>query len=147
MRELQQLHTHSHTHFTALWTLSGITRVSRYRKGKTNMDFTEARDSEWQLYQLDHMQICTSPQTTMPASHHLTLSINHKLPNFTYLYVTTCLQCCWLSGRKGIRPVKTKWWDAGMVICLGQGADLHIAQLMAMPYRPTIFCSSKSRLV
>jgi len=23
-----------------------------------------------------------------------------------------------LGGRKGIRPVKTEWWDAGMVICL-----------------------------
>jgi len=28
--------------------LSGTTRVSRYQKGKTNLDFTEARDSEWQ---------------------------------------------------------------------------------------------------
>jgi len=28
--------------------LSGTIRVSRYRKGKTNLDFTEARDSEWQ---------------------------------------------------------------------------------------------------
>jgi len=25
---------------------------------------------------------------------------------------------------------KTEWWDAGMVTCLGRGADLHIAQLM-----------------
>jgi len=25
----------------------GITRVSRYQKGKTNLDFTEARDNEW----------------------------------------------------------------------------------------------------
>jgi len=31
----------------ALWTLSRFTRVSRYQKGKTNLDFTEARDSEW----------------------------------------------------------------------------------------------------
>ena len=23
---------------------------------------------------------------------------------------------CWLGGRKGIRPVKTEWWGAGMVI-------------------------------
>jgi len=23
---------------------------------------------------------------------------------------------CWLGGRKGIRPVKTEWWDVGMVI-------------------------------
>jgi len=24
-----------------------------------------------------------------------------------------------LGGRKGIQPVKTEWWGAGMVICLG----------------------------
>jgi len=27
-------------------------RVSQYQKGKTNLDFTEARDSEWQWHQL-----------------------------------------------------------------------------------------------
>jgi len=28
---------------------------------------------------------------------------------------------CWLGGRKGIRPVKKlKWWDYGVVICLGE---------------------------
>ena len=43
--------------------LSGTTRVSRYQKGKTNLDFTEARDSEWQWHQLGHMQVCTSLQT------------------------------------------------------------------------------------
>jgi len=37
--------------------------VSRYEKGKTNLDFTEAGDSEWQWHQLDHMQVCTSLQT------------------------------------------------------------------------------------
>jgi len=37
--------------------------VSQYQKGKTNMDFTEARDSEWQWHQLGHMQVCTSLQT------------------------------------------------------------------------------------
>jgi len=31
--------------------------VSRYQKGKTNLDFTEARDSEWQWHQLGHMQV------------------------------------------------------------------------------------------
>jgi len=50
-----------------------------------------------------------------------------------------------LGGRKGIQPVKTEWWDAGVVMCLGQGADLHMAQLMPLPL--TISCSSKSRLV
>ena len=43
---------------------SGTTQVSRYQKGKTNLDFTGARDSEWQWHQLGHMQtICTLLQT------------------------------------------------------------------------------------
>jgi len=38
--------------------------VSRYqKKGKTNLDFTEARDSEWKWHQLGRMQVCTSLQT------------------------------------------------------------------------------------
>ena len=48
-------HTHTHPfngHF------SGTTQVSRYQKGKTNLDFTEARDSEWQWHQLEHMRKC-----------------------------------------------------------------------------------------
>jgi len=40
---------------------------------------------------------------------------------------------------------KIEWWGAGLVICLGQGADLHIAQMMQVQL--TISCSSKSRLV
>jgi len=42
--------------------------VSRHQKGKTNLDFTEARDSEWQWQQLGHMQVCTSLQTDNHAS-------------------------------------------------------------------------------
>jgi len=42
--------------------------VSRYQKGKTNLDFTEATDSEWQWHQLGHMQVCTSLQTDNHAS-------------------------------------------------------------------------------
>jgi len=46
--------------------------VSQYQKGETNLDFTEARDSEWQWYQLGHMQVCISLQTDnhMPVPHH-----------------------------------------------------------------------------
>jgi len=44
--------------------------VSQYQKGKTNLDFTEARDSEWQWHQLGHMQVCTSLQTDNHASTH-----------------------------------------------------------------------------
>jgi len=42
---------------------SGTTQVSRYQKGKINLDFTEPRDSEWQWHQLGHMQVSTSLQT------------------------------------------------------------------------------------
>jgi len=42
--------------------------VSQYQKGKTNLDFTEARDSEWQWNQLGHMQVCTLLQTDNHAS-------------------------------------------------------------------------------
>ena len=35
--------------------------MSRYHKGKTNLYFTEARDSEWQWHQLGHMQVWPSP--------------------------------------------------------------------------------------
>jgi len=37
--------------------------VGWFQKGKTNLDFTEARDSEWQWHQLGHMQVCTLLQT------------------------------------------------------------------------------------
>ena len=62
--------THTHTHpFNG--PLSGTTRVSRYQKGKTNLDFTGARNSEWQWHQLG---MCKSAprtrQTTTPAPHH-----------------------------------------------------------------------------
>jgi len=42
--------------------------VSQYQKGKTNLDFTEATDSEWQWHQLGCMQVCTSLQTDNHAS-------------------------------------------------------------------------------
>ena len=44
------------------------TWVSRYQKGKTNLDFTGARDSEWQWHQLGHMQVCALLQTDNHAS-------------------------------------------------------------------------------
>ena len=57
---------HTHTRLTAL--CPGLPGVSRYQKGKTNLDFTEARDSEWQWNPLGHMQVCTSLQTDNHAS-------------------------------------------------------------------------------
>ena len=42
--------------------------MSRYQKGKTNLDFTEAGASEWQWHQLGRMQVCTSLQRDNHAS-------------------------------------------------------------------------------
>ena len=42
--------------------------MSWHQKGKTNLGFTEARDSEWQWHQLGHMQVCISLQTDNHAS-------------------------------------------------------------------------------
>ena len=60
------IHTYIHPPFNGL--LSGTTWVSRYQKGKTNLDFTGARDGEWQWHQLGHMQVCSSLQTDNHAS-------------------------------------------------------------------------------
>jgi len=45
---------------------SGTTWVSRYQKNNTNLDFTEARDSDWQRHQLGHMQVCTLVHGSTP---------------------------------------------------------------------------------
>ena len=57
--------THAHT-FNG--SLSGTTQVSRYQKGKANLDFTEARDSgvSWAICK----SAPRSKQTTTPAPHH-----------------------------------------------------------------------------
>jgi len=45
---------------------------------------------------------------------------------------------------KGIWPVKTERWGAGVVICLERDADLHMAQLMPLPL--TVSCFRKIQI-
>ena len=59
-------------------------------------------------------------------------------------YLPSVLWRCWLGGRKGIQPVKTERWGAGMIICLERGADLHMFQLMPLPL--TVYCFSKIQI-
>jgi len=74
----KQIHTHPFN-----GPFSGTTQVGWYQKGKTNLDFTEARDSEWHWILLKqetvsgiviNWAICKSApcsrQTTTPAPHH-----------------------------------------------------------------------------
>jgi len=55
--------------------------VSQYQKGKTDLHFTEARDSEWQLHQLGHMQVCTSLQTDKEHQHHHSVFLQAGCPS------------------------------------------------------------------
>jgi len=68
--------------------------VSRYQKGKTNLDFTEARGSEWQWHQLGHMQVCTSLQTDNHAS----------IPPLSYLQAG-CPSCRPTNSVKALKAV------------------------------------------
>jgi len=62
LEELATIHPHTHTHTRPFNVpFSRTTRVSWHQKGTTNLDFTEARDSEWQWHQLGHMQVHLAP--------------------------------------------------------------------------------------
>jgi len=64
--------------------------VSQYQKGKTNLDFPEARDSEWQWHQL-----CTSLQT----DNHATLY------NSVFLQAR-CPSCCPTTPTNSVKALK-----------------------------------------
>jgi len=66
--------------------------VSQYQKEETNMDFTEARDSEWQWRQLGHMQVCTLLQSDNHAS----------TPPLSFLQAG-CPSCCPTNSVKALR--------------------------------------------
>ena len=98
-------YTHTHA-FNG--PFSGTTQVSRYQKGGTNLDFTEARDNEWQWHQLGHMQVCT---LLLPYGRS-EVNINRTLPNYN---LRVMLQCAFSA-----LTLLVEWWGAGVVICLEQ---------------------------
>jgi len=96
-----QEHKHTHTHpFNG--PFSGATWVSRYQKGKTNLDFTEARDSEWQWHQLGHMHVCILLQTD-----------NHTSPPPTNLFLQAGCPSC--HPTNSVKALKAKWQGTGDV--------------------------------
>ena len=60
--------------------------------------------------------------------------------NFLEIFIAIIFYAysCWFGVRKGIRPVETEWWGAGVVICQ-QGAQL-------MPLPLTVSCFSKIQI-
>jgi len=91
---LQGWYTHTRTHpFNC--PFSGTTQVSQYEKGKTNLDYTEARDNKWQWHQLGHMQVCTSLQTDNHAS----------TPPLSFLQAG-CPSCCPTDSVKALKVLQ-----------------------------------------
>jgi len=59
-----------------------------------------------------------------------------------YAFSALTLLVGWQEGHPACK--KTEWWGAGMVICLEQGADLHMSQMMPLPL--TVSCFSKIQI-
>jgi len=72
-------------------------------------------------------------------------SVYRQSPFITIIYrafSALTLLVGWQEGHPACK--KTEWWNAGMVICLERGADLHMAQLMPLPL--TVSCFSKIQI-
>jgi len=79
--------------------------VSRYQKGKTNLDFTEARDSEWQWHQMGHMQVCTALQTDNHASTPPLSFLQARCPSCRPTNSAKALKADLYNGRKIVTAV------------------------------------------
>ena len=70
-------------------------------------------------------------------------AVKRSLLLFQYLAFSALTLLVW---RQEWHPAykKLEWWAAGLVICLEQVADLHMAQLMPLPL--TVSCFSKIQI-
>ena len=124
--------------------------IRSYSKKRLNRELLCVNMCVW-IICLDNKFVC--PSVSNPTDDCLTfdsdvfacvwiITISHwglKI-NFWVIMMVSVLWCCWLGGRKGIRPVTTEWWGTGME----RGADLHMAQLMPLPL--TVSCSSNIQI-
>ena len=81
--------------------------MSRYQKSKTYLDFTEARDSEWQWHQL---HFYSNKLSTCVSRHHQSFSACVSLlktPTHTHTRLTALFPG--LPGWAGTRKVKPIW--------------------------------------
>ena len=120
--------------------LSGAARVSRYQKGKTNLDFTEARDSEWQWHQLGHMQVCTSLHaSTLPLSFYKPILLPSQQLQSTdwYNYMLWKLQLIWVALwlRMEIQISKTSRLG---ILCRQVSMTYHL--LFQVPFTALLIC-------
>jgi len=84
--------THTRTHTHPFYDPLDFVRDYHVPERLNKSGFTGAKDSEWQWYQLGHMQICTSPQTDNHAS----------IPSLSFLQ-TGCPSCRPTDGVKSLK--------------------------------------------
>jgi len=140
------------------WCISVVNHRFTFWNGWRNCS-----SSTWKNYQIIikfiikwKLGTSAKPMTTGHTSLQLLESLQslHVWIKNKFLYCCRSLFCvhvyfsvlwrCRLDSRKGIRHVKNSLvgcWRSNM----GQGADLHMTQLMTLPL--TVSCSRKSRLV
>jgi len=93
--------------------------VSWYQKGKTNLDFTEAIDNEWQRHQLGRMQVCISLQRDNRAS----------TPPLSLLQ----------AGCPSCRPTNSiKALKASIIVIIMQQLMRHVSVIRMMNRRPIV---------
>jgi len=78
--------------------------VGRHQKGKTKLDFTEARDSEWQWHPLGHMQVFISLQVDNHAS----------TPPLSFLQAG-CPSCRPTSSVKALKAKNLKYHNISLI--------------------------------
>jgi len=84
-------------------------------------------NNNWKLFEMTHLHVSNTlvSLVTKPAVHSgNALNWGHKAG---------------LKITETNHARKIEWWDAGVVICLEWGADLHMSQLMPMPLTVSFF--------
>ena len=153
---------YTHTHpFNG--PLSRTTRVSRYQKQETvsgseihwaicksepcSRQITTPAPHRSVFYRPDALSIATNSVkalkvwllafTTVCKLLYKTwlvfVLLGHITVHSMVCVMSVCLSVGYFLQCFGAVGWATEWWDAGVVICLKQGADLHIAQLIPLP--------------
>jgi len=94
------------------------------RPGWGEVDFTEARDSEWQWHQLGHMQVCTSLQTDNHASTPPLSFLQAGCPSCRPTNCVKALKAFQLTSHVLLILLSSTWcnlvicWQHGIVVVL-----------------------------
>jgi len=104
--------------------LSGTTRVSRYQKGQTNLDFTEGSGGEWQWHQLGHMQVCISLQID-----------NHVRTHHSVFLQVGCPSCCPTNSVKALKALITTAFDLESELFIRYGSNACWIYIITVKYK------------